>query len=149
MQTSSKAATLSAPFLSVSRTKRRDVRAIAGRTITALPVLFLLFDVSIKLIGIPAVAESMTRLGYSPDVALTIGVIEFLCLAVYLVPRSAIIGAVLLTGFLGGAVATHVRVSDPLFSHMLFPVYVAAMLWAGLYLRDARLRTVIHPTQQR
>jgi len=72
-----------------------------------------------------------------------IGAIELVCLALYLVPRTALLGAVVMTGYLGGAVATHVRIGSPLLSHTLFPIYVAAMLWAGLYLREPRLRALV------
>ena len=74
---------------------------------------------------------------------LGIGLLELACLAVYVFPRTSVLGAILMTGFLGGAVATHVRVGDPLFSHVLFPSYIGAMLWGGLYLRDDRLRVFI------
>jgi len=110
-----------------------------GIGISAAPVAFLLFDVAIKLVKIPPVVESFERLGYLPDVARGIGTLEAACLLLYLVPRTSVLGAVALTGFLGGAIATHVRVGDPLFSHVLFPVYVAALLWIGLALRDGRL----------
>ena len=73
----------------------------------------------------------------------SLGIVQLVCLAFYLVPRTAVLGAVLWTGYLGGAVATHVRIGHPLFSHVLFPVYVAVLLWVGLWLRDERLRTVL------
>lgn len=120
-------------------------RTRTGRVITALPVLFLLFDTFIKFAEIDAVADSFVRLGYSTASAPAIGVVELLCLAAYLVPRTSVAGAVILTGFLGGAVATHVRVGDPLFSHILFPVYVATLLWLGLGLRDARVVMLLRP----
>jgi hypothetical protein len=118
-------------------------RRWAGRIVTAIPVLFILFDSVIKLIVIPPVTESFIRLGYSPDVAVGIGLLELACLIVYLIPRTSVVGAVLLTGFLGGAIATHVRVGDPLFSHVLFPTYIAALLWGGLQLRHPRLRALL------
>ncbi len=111
-----------------------------GRILTALAVLFLLWDGVIKLMVLAPVAEAFVRLGYPVSVAVGIGTLELACLAVYLIPRTSLLGAVLLTGFLGGAVATHVRVEDPLFTHALFPIYVAALLWGGLWLRDARVR---------
>jgi hypothetical protein len=113
-----------------------------GRVLTALPVLFLTWDALIKVTHHPMVAESMQRLGW-PSIEGGIGVVELACVLIYLVPRSSLLGAVLLTGYLGGAIATHVRVGDPLFSHSLFPVYVAAMVWGGLLLRDRRLRSLI------
>lgn len=118
-------------------------RRWTGRVLTALPALFLAFDTVIKLAKIPAVTESFVQLGYSPDLARGIGLLELVCLAVYLVPRTAVVGAILLTGFLGGAIATHLRLGDPLFSHTLFPTYVGALLWSGLYLRDARVKALI------
>jgi hypothetical protein len=94
------------------------------------------------------VRQSMAELGYPAGMAVKIGVLELACLALYVVPRTSVLGAVLLTGYLGGAIATHVRVGNPLFSHVLFPTYVAAMLWGGLFLRDERLRVFL-PTRQR
>ena len=118
-------------------------RAWTGRVMSAIPVLFLTFDIVIKLLELAPVAESFARLGYSTNVAIAIGSLELLCLVLYLVPRTAILGAVLFTGYLGGAIASHVRVGDPMFTHVLFPTYVAALLWAGLYLRDERLRPLL------
>ena len=117
-------------------------RLWAGRILSGLAVLFLLFDSVIKLTHIAPVVESFTRLGIPLDLAPWIGTLELVCLAVYLVPRTAIPGAILLTGFLGGAVLTHVRVGDPLFSHVLFPTYIGALIWGGLFLRD-RLQAII------
>ena len=135
--------------LAKSPARRVDYRRLSGRLLTGLSVLFLIFDGVIKLMNITPVVESFTRLGYSVDIATAIGTLELLCLAVYLVPRTAPLGAVLLTGYLGGAIATHVRIGDPLFSHVLFPIYIAALLWSGLYLRNARLRQAIHSVMGR
>jgi hypothetical protein len=124
----------------------KPVRANAvkiGRVLSTLPVLFLVFDVGIKFSGVPAVAESMTQLGWPLSAVTGVAILELICLALYLIPRTSVLGVVLLTGYLGGAIATHVRVGNPLFSHVLFPVYVAALLWGGLYLRDARLRALL------
>jgi DoxX-like family len=118
-------------------------RVWAGRIILALPVLFLVFDTVIKLARIAPVVESFEQLGYPASLALAIGLIELACIAIFLVPHTSILGAILLTGYLGGAVATHVRIGSPLFSHVLFPVYVGALIWAGLYLRESRLRALI------
>ena len=117
-----------------------------GRVLSAIPVLFMAFDTAIKFSQIQPVTESFARLGYNVDVAPVIGILELICLGAYLVPRTAVLGAVLLTGFLGGAIATHVRVADPLFSHILFPTYIAALLWSGLYLRDTRVREIFRTT---
>jgi hypothetical protein len=114
-----------------------------GRVVTALPVLFLIFDLSIKLAHIQPVTEAFAKLGIPDDLSVTIGLLELLCLVVYLIPRTAVLGAVLCTGFLGGAIMIHVRIGDPLFSHILFPVYIGGLLWLGLYLRDPRLRTLL------
>jgi DoxX-like family len=114
-----------------------------GWIVTAIPVLFLIFDASIKLAHIQPVTDAFARLGIPDHLAVTIGTLELICLAVYLLPRTAVIGAVLLTGFLGGAIMIHVRIADPLFSHILFPAYIGALLWIGLYMRDLRLRALL------
>lgn len=114
-----------------------------GLALAALAVLFLLFDATIKLLMVPEVVSGTAELGWNPGIARPLGVLLLACLAVYLWPRTAVLGAVLLTGYLGGAVATHVRVGSPLLSHVLFPTYVAALLWGGLYLRDDRLRALL------
>ena len=118
-------------------------RVLAGRAISALPVLFLSFDAVIKLLAIQPVIDSFVQLGYDPGIAFAIGLLELACLAVYLIPRTSVAGAVLLTGFLGGAIATHLRLGHPLFTHTLFPTYVAALLWGGLLLRHDQLRAVM------
>ena len=110
-----------------------------ARVLTAIPVLFLLFDTVIKLMRIDPVIDSFNALGYPASLALAIGVLELACLALYLVPATSVLGAVVLTGYLGGAVATHVRVENPLLTHVLFPVYVGLFLWGGLFLREPRL----------
>jgi DoxX-like family len=115
----------------------------AGRIVSALPVLFLLFDGAIKLIGIPPVVEAFNQLGYPVSLAPGIGILELACVVIYVIPRTAVLGAILLTGFLGGAIATHVRVGDPLLTHDFFPIYVGVLVWGGLFLRDARLRALI------
>lgn len=118
----------------------RSRKAIwTGRILSGLAVLFLAFDAAMKLFRVPAAVEGTTQLGYPAGTLLGIGLLQVVCLVIYLVPRTAIIGAVLWTGYLGGAIATHVRVGSPLFTHILFPVYVAALLWGGLWLRDRRV----------
>ncbi|ATB46575.1 DoxX family protein [Corallococcus macrosporus] len=114
-----------------------------GRILSGIAVLFLLFDAIGKLLQIPEAQQGTVELGYPVSVLLGLGIVQLACLAVYLTPRVSVLGAILWTGYLGGAVATHVRVGNPLFSHMLFPVYVATLLWLGLWLRDARLRAVV------
>jgi len=120
-------------------------RLWAGRIISGVAVLFLLFDGVIKLMVIDPVVQSFSQLGYPVSLSRGIGLLELVCLVTYVIPRSSLVGAILLTGYLGGAVATHVRVGSPLFTHVLFPVYVAALLWGGLYLRDERVRALISP----
>jgi DoxX-like family len=112
----------------------------AGTALTALPVLFLVFDSVIKLAVIQPVVDSFTQLGWPVHLSVAIGTLELICLALYLVPRTTLLGALLLTAYLGGAVATHARVESPLLTHTLFPVYVAVLLWVGLLLREPRLR---------
>jgi|SRR5882672_11614405 len=111
-----------------------------GRVMTGLPVLFLTFDCILKFASPPMVVAATAQLGYPPGVIFGIGAVLAICVALYAIPRTAIVGAVLLTGYLGGAIASHVRVGDPLLSHVLFPIYVAVLAWGGLYLRDGRLR---------
>lgn len=116
----------------------------AGIIISALPVLNLLFAGYLKLAK-PAgsgVVEEFARLGYPESVILAIGILEIACTVVYLIPRTSVLGAILLTGYLGGAVATHVRVGDPS-SKIIAPILVGALVWVGLYLRDKRLRALI------
>ncbi len=115
----------------------------AGRILTGLPVLFLIFDGVIKFTKIAPVVDSFNQLGYPASLAPVIGILELVCLAVYVIPRTSVLGAILLTGYLGGAIATHVRVGNPLFSNVLFPIYVAAFLWGGLYLREDRLSELV------
>ena len=115
----------------------------AGRIMSALPALFLLLDGVMKLVKPAPVVEATVKLGYPERVIVPLGVVLLAGTVLYIIPRTAVLGAILLTGYLGGAVATHVRVGDPLFSHALFPTYLGALLWGGLYLRDRRLRALI------
>ena len=118
-------------------------RLWTGRIMSALPALFLLIDGVGKLVKPAPVVEGTLQLGYPESVILGLGIVLLACTVLYVIPRTAILGAILLTGYLGGAVATHVRVGSPLFTHILFPVYVAVLIWGGLYLRDERLRALI------
>jgi hypothetical protein len=112
---------------------------------SGVAVLFLIFDGVIHIMKPAPVVEGFTQLGYPASLSQPLGVIELACLALYLIPRTSVLGAVLLTGYLGGAIATNLRVGLPLFSHVLFPVYVAVLLWGGLYLRDERVRVMLRP----
>ena len=116
----------------------------AGRISSALPALFLLLDGIMKLVKPVFVVEATVQLGYRESVIVGLGVVLIACTILYLIPRTAVLGAILLTGYLGGAVATHVRVGGPLFS-IIFPVILGAMLWGGLYLRDERVRSLTNP----
>ena len=117
----------------------------AGRGLSGLVIAFLIFDASIKLVPIGPVTETMQQLGYgtSETLARSLGILLLACTALYAYPRISILGAILLTGYLGGAIATHLRVGSPVFSHLLFGLYLGLMLWGGLWLRDARLRQLI------
>jgi hypothetical protein len=116
-----------------------------GRVLSGLVILFLLFDGAIKLVPWPIVTETMDRIGYgsSETLARTLGVITVACTVLYAIPPTSILGAILLTGYLGGAMASHLRIGSPLFSHILFGFYLGLMLWGGLWLRDRRLRTLM------
>jgi hypothetical protein len=115
----------------------------AGRGMSGLVILFLLLDGTMKLIPLDVVLEASAPLGIPDNLARTLGALTLGCTLLYAFPRTAILGAILLTGYLGGAVATHLRVGDPLFTHVLFGVYLGVMVWGGLYLRDDRLRALI------
>jgi hypothetical protein len=114
-----------------------------GRIISTLAVLFLLFDSAGKLLQIQPVLDGAAQLGYPISTMFGIGLVLLLCVVTYLIPRTAVLGAVLLTGYLGGAIATHVRVQSPIFTHTLFPIYIAMFVWGGLFLRDARVRAFL------
>lgn len=134
---------LATPSIDASRT-----RLWGGRILFAIPVVFLLMDGVMKLVNPPQVAEAMQPLGWANDMARPLGVLLLACVAVYAVPRTAVLGAVLLTGYFGGAIATNLRVGNPLLTHVLFPVYLAVMIWGALYLRDARVRSLLAPRER-
>jgi hypothetical protein len=133
------------PFaLGIATNSSSSRRALlTGRALSGLAVAFLIFDGVGKLLEVQPVIDATKQLGYPPDIVFSLGVTLLSCVLVYLVPRTSVMGAVLLTGYLGGAVATQVRVGNPIFTHVLFPTYVAALLWSGLMLRDARLRVFL------
>ncbi|HEV7734680.1 MAG TPA: DoxX family protein [Candidatus Binatia bacterium] len=114
-----------------------------GRVLSGLAVAFLTFDAVGKLLQLAPVIEGTAQLGYPESTILPMGVLLVIGLVLYLVPRTSVLGAIFLTGFLGGAVATHVRVGNPLATHTLFPTYVAALLWGGLALRRPAVRAVL------
>lgn len=113
-----------------------------GRTMSAMPALFLLVDGAMKLVKPEVVIKATVELGYAESVIVPLGIVLLTCTILYLVPRTAVLGAILLTGYLGGAVATHVRAGQGLFE-ILFPVVFGALLWGGLVLRDERLRELL------
>jgi hypothetical protein len=125
-------------IISVTRKKQ-----LLSYVFSMLVALFLTFDVVIKVLQLPMAIEATTELGYRAETVIWIGLIELVCLALYLVPSTSVLGAILMTGYLGGAIATHVRIGSPLPSHTLFPIYVALLLWGGLYLREPRLSALI------
>jgi hypothetical protein len=118
-------------------------RIWAGRIVSALPVLFLLFDGTIHIMRIPAVVAGFAQAGFPISTAVPIGIIEIICIILYVIPRTSVLGAILLTGYLGGAVATNVRQQLPMVGYVLAPVYVAVFIWGGLWLRDNRVRALI------
>ena len=137
------AAFLDSPALVRPSATRSSASVWAGRILFGIVVLFLTFDVGIKLaLAKPATAGTV-QLGYQPHHVLTIGLIGLVCLILYVIPRTAPLGAVLWTGYLGGAVASNLRLDLPLFSYTLFPIYVAAIIWGALYLRDERVRALV------
>jgi len=117
-------------------------RLWASRIMSGLPALFLLVDGGMKLFKPPVVVEATVQLGYPESAIVGIGVVLLICTILYLIPRTAVLGAILLTGYLGGAVATNVRVSAVLFN-IVFPVIIGALLWGGLWLRDRRLQNLL------
>jgi hypothetical protein len=116
-----------------------------GRALSGLVILFLTVDGAIKLVPIQPVIDSLRELGYPTSVSFArfIGVVTLVGAALYAWPRTSLLGAVLLTGLMGGAIATHLRLDHPLFSHTLFGVYLGLLLWAGLWLRDEHLRRLM------
>jgi hypothetical protein len=149
-----------APFvlgLCITNPKERAMPTIAGkapvskpalwlgRVLSGFVILFLLFDGAIKLVPWPVVTETMNRIGYgsSETLARSLGIITIVCTVLYAIPPTSILGAILLTGYLGGAMASHLRIGSPLFSHILFGFYLGLMLWGGLWLRDRSLRASI------
>jgi hypothetical protein len=114
-----------------------------GRIITGLLVLFLLFDGITKVMKVSAVLAACVQIGLSQNLVVAIGISLLACTVLYVIPQTSILGAILLTGYLGGAVSIQLRVGNPLFSQTLFPVYFGVLVWLGLYLREARLRSLI------
>ena len=116
---------------------------IVGWTLSVLVILFLIMDLSMKFMQLPIVLSTTEQLGWPTSSVTTLAVLLSVATALYAFPQTSVLGAILLTGYLGGAVATHVRIGSPLFSHVLFGVYLGLFVWGGLYLRDARIRALI------
>jgi len=115
----------------------------AGRTISNVIVLLLVLDGVMKFFKPKPVVDAFAHLGIPIELDFAIGTLLLLCTLLYAVPATSILGAILLTGYLGGAVMSHLRAGDPLFTHVLFPTYLGSLIWLGLYLRDPRLRVLI------
>ena len=132
--------------MSISETAPISSGALwTGRVLSGLIVLFMIFDGVIKLPPLDVVTQTMTQIGWPADanVARLLGVVGLVSTVLYAVPRTSVLGAILLTAYMGGAVATHMRIGSPLFSHTLFGVYLGVIVWGGLYLRDPRVRALI------
>jgi hypothetical protein len=130
---------------SIDTTAPSRSRLLTGRILSTLTVLFLIMDIVFKFIRPipPQVMQSMTQLGFQPGLLTAIGILLLICTVLYVIPATSVLGAVLLTGYLGGAVSVHVRVGNPLFGYILFPVYVGVLMWAGLFLRERRLLALL------
>lgn len=130
------------PSASSSPARRWTARACA-----TLAIAFLAFDAVVKVLALPPAIDASVELGFAADAVPWIGLVELACLALYVAPRTSPVGAVLLTGYLGGAIATHLRMQSPLSSHTLFPLYVAALIWLPLQLRDTRVQALLGPAR--
>ena len=144
---------MSATLLQSTRDARPSAAGISSRArlagwiLTGIVALFMTFDAVIKLVGAKAAVDGTVQLGWQPHHLPVIGTIAAVLLVLYLIPRTAPLGAVLWTGYFGGAVATQLRVDNPLFSYVLVPVYFATLLWLALYLRDERVRALVRPSR--
>jgi DoxX-like family len=129
----------------MQQTQTRGRSYWLGWVMSGLVIAFLLLDAGMKLMALPVVLEASQSLGWQggADMARGLGALLLICTVLYAAPQTAMLGAILLTGYLGGAVATHVRIASPLFTHILFGVYLGVLLWSGLYLRDARIRALL------
>ena len=116
-----------------------------GRLLSGLVIVFMLFDGAVKLVPLSVVTEAMEKIGYgsSETLARTLGLISIVCTVLYAIPPTSFVGAILLTGYLGGAMASHLRIDSPLLTHTLFGFYLGLMVWGGLWLRDCDLRTLL------
>ena len=127
-----------------------ETHSVTGRTSVAigwamsgLLIAFMIFDTAIKLLDLQVVVDTMNQLGIPPSLDRTIGAIELVCLVLYAIPRTSVLGAILFTAIFGGAITSHMRLGDPLFSHTLFGVYLGLLAWGGLWFRDERIRALL------
>lgn len=130
-----------APLAQLSTAPERSPRKMwTGRVLAGVPLLFLTWDAAVKLLAVPQVVEASAKLGFAKSTLPLLGAVELAAVMLTLFRRTRVLGAVLLTAYLGGAVETHVRLHDALFTHTLFPIYFAALIWGGLSLLDPRIR---------
>lgn len=122
---------------------KSNMQTWIGWGLTTLVVLFMLMDAGMKLLQLPVVLETTAQLGWPASSVVPLAVVLLICTALYVAPQTSTLGAVLLTGYLGGAVATHARIGSPLLSHTLFGIYIGVLMWAGLYFREPRLRAIL------
>ena len=134
-------AQMQAPAIAVGTISNGEIWT--GRVLSGLAIVFLLFDGAIKLVPLDIVITTSQQLGIPAELARTLGVLTLVCTILYAIPRTSVLGAILLTGYMGGAIYTHLRAGSPLFTHTLFGVYLAVLIWGGLYLRDERVRALI------
>jgi hypothetical protein len=127
-----------------------ETHPVTGRTwvaigwvMSGLLIAFMIFDTAIKLLDLQVVVDTMNQLGIPPSLDRTIGAIELVCLVLYAIPRTSVLGAILFTAIFGGAITSHMRLGDPLFSHTLFGVYLGLLAWGGLWFRDERIRALL------
>jgi hypothetical protein len=114
-----------------------------GRVMSGLVIAFMLLDGAMKLVPLDVVVTTSEQMGIPGSLARPLGIIGLVCTLLYAFPRTSVLGAILLTGYLGGAIASHFCLNDPIFTHTLFGLYLGLLAWGGLYLRDARLRALI------
>ncbi|MGB8185688.1 MAG: DoxX family protein [Pseudolabrys sp.] len=127
----------------VQTSETSNVVLWTGRIMSGLVIAFMLLDGAMKLVPLDVVVTTSEQMGIPGSLARTLGIIGLICTLLYAVPRTSVLGAILLTGYLGGAIASHLRLGDPIFTHTLFGLYLGLLAWGGLYLRDARLRALI------
>lgn len=129
------------PPLTTAPRSRKSIWA--GRILFTITVILLTMDMLMKVLRVPAAIEGSKQIGFTAETVFILGLIQLACLILYVIPRTAVLGAILWTGYFGGAVCTHVRLGNPLFTHILSAVYVAVLMWGALWFRDARVRTLI------